>query len=110
MLTKKSKAVSVPTPEISVTAEVTKPRARAKSSTPQIKTEKPVKAVAAARHTRVSSRKPVKSVEPMSQSITTADVATRAYHIWLERGCPAGTELENWSRAEHELRSIAVGQ
>lgn len=110
MQTKKSKDVSVSTPEISMTAEVTKPRARTKSSTPQIKTEKPVKAVTTVRHARVSSRRPVKPVEPTSQSITSADVATRAYHIWLERGCPSETELENWARAEQELRSMAVAQ
>ena len=111
MLTKKSKVVSVSTPEISVSPEVTKPRARAKTSTSQITVpaEKPLKAAATVRHTRVSSRKPMKAAEPMSQSFGISDVASRAYHIWLERGCPEGTELENWARAEQELRALAVG-
>ena len=113
MQTKKSKAVSVSTPEISVSSEVTKPRARTKSVTPQIKpvsVEKPLKAAATVRHTRVSSRKPVKSSESIGQAFTNSDVSSRAYHIWLERGCPEGTELENWARAEQEIRAFAAGQ
>jgi hypothetical protein len=30
-------------------------------------------------------------------------VRLRAYHIWLEEGCPAGRDKENWQRAEAEL-------
>jgi hypothetical protein len=30
-------------------------------------------------------------------------IRLRAYHIWLEEGCPAGREKENWQRAESEL-------
>ena len=114
MVTKKSKPASVSTQETSVSLEVTKPRARTKSSTSpadSVSVEKPVKGLATVRHTRVSSRKPVKSsVEPTGQSITSADVAFRAYHIWLERGCAEGTEFENWTLAEQELRALAAGQ
>ena len=31
-------------------------------------------------------------------------IATRAYEIWLESGCPEGCEQEHWYRAERELR------
>ena len=114
MLTKKSKAVSVSASEASVSPEVTKPRARAKSTTPKTKAavvETVAKPATIVRHTRVSARKPVKAVEPAVQFapvITDAEIATRAYHIWLENGCPAGTEVENWTRAEGELRMAAT--
>ena len=119
MLPKKAKAVSVPTPEISVSQEGTKPRARAKTLTTKTKTtpaiaEKPVKKTIV-RHASVSSRKAAKSVEPvlasaatLSPAFTDADVAARAYHIWLESGCPEGTEHQNWIRAEQELRAKAA--
>jgi len=34
---------------------------------------------------------------------TTAEIALRAYHIYLERGGAPGNELEDWTRAEREL-------
>jgi hypothetical protein len=33
-----------------------------------------------------------------------ADIARRAYLIYLEEGCPQGRHLEHWTRAEAELR------
>ena len=112
MLTKKSKSASVSTPEISVSPEVTKPRARTKSSTSidLLSGEKPVKGLSTVRHTRVSSRKAAKSAEPMAQAFSSTDVASRAYHIWLDRGCPEGTELENWILAEQELGAMTASQ
>lgn len=32
-----------------------------------------------------------------------AEIALRAYHIYLERGGVPGNELEDWTRAEREL-------
>jgi hypothetical protein len=32
-------------------------------------------------------------------------IATRAYELWLERGCPIGSPDEDWFRAEQELRA-----
>lgn len=29
----------------------------------------------------------------------------RAYHIWIEEGCPEGRHHEHWLRAEHEVAS-----
>ena len=118
MLIKKTKSVSVSTSDAGVSPEVTKPRARAKSSTNKLSVAEPaVMPALKVRHASVSSRKLVKAAEPVAPSmsnispiVTTADVATRAYHIWMETGCPQGNELENWTRAEHELRSMAVGQ
>lgn len=32
-------------------------------------------------------------------------VAMRAYEKWFQRGCPAGTEQQDWHEAESELRA-----
>jgi len=32
-------------------------------------------------------------------------VKARAYELWLERGCPMGSDQEDWYRAEAELRN-----
>ena len=34
---------------------------------------------------------------------TQHEIALRAYHIYLERGCAAGNELEDWIEAERQL-------
>ena len=34
-----------------------------------------------------------------------ADVASRAYELWLESGCKHGNDQEHWFRAEQELRA-----
>jgi len=36
-----------------------------------------------------------------------ADIATRAYLRWLERGRPEGSPQEDWYRAEAELKELA---
>ena len=36
-----------------------------------------------------------------------AEVAVRAYYLWLERGRPAGTHLEDWLAAERQLAATA---
>ncbi len=35
---------------------------------------------------------------------TTEEIALRAYHIYLERGGVPGNALDDWTRAERELR------
>lgn len=30
-------------------------------------------------------------------------IKEKAYHIWLEKGCPENCDLENWCQAELEL-------
>ncbi len=32
-----------------------------------------------------------------------ADIAVAAYYLWQERGCPTGTDQEDWFRAEAKL-------
>lgn len=36
--------------------------------------------------------------------ISEDQIRERAYYIWQQTGCPTGSELENWLRAEAELR------
>ncbi|HEY0710341.1 MAG TPA: DUF2934 domain-containing protein [Polyangia bacterium] len=39
--------------------------------------------------------------------VGTADVAQRAYHIYLEEGRPEGRHLEHWLKAESEIAGSA---
>jgi uncharacterized membrane protein len=36
-----------------------------------------------------------------------AAIAARAHEIWLERGCPIGSDQEDWFQAERELNAQA---
>ena len=36
-----------------------------------------------------------------------AEIAVRAYQLWLEQGRPPGSADRNWLEAEHELRVAA---
>ena len=38
---------------------------------------------------------------PAPEEIT---IATRAYELWQERGCPIGSPETDWLRAEEELK------
>jgi len=43
-------------------------------------------------------------------TITEEEIAGRAYELWMERGCPEGTEVQDWFQAENELkRRVAQG-
>jgi len=47
--------------------------------------------------------KPVKA--PGRQDPTPEEIGLRAYEIYVSEGCQEGSDLENWLRAEKELRS-----
>lgn len=47
---------------------------------------------------------PLPPAAPARKAITQADIARRAYEIW--QSGKGGTELENWTRAERELRGL----
>jgi hypothetical protein len=34
-------------------------------------------------------------------------VEAMAYQLWVQRGCPIGTDQEDWYRAEAELRNAS---
>jgi hypothetical protein len=35
---------------------------------------------------------------------TEDEIAERAHQIWLERGCPSGSAVQDWQEAERQLR------
>jgi hypothetical protein len=39
-----------------------------------------------------------------SAPVTDADVARRAYDLYLARGCESGHDVEDWLQAERDLR------
>ena len=41
-------------------------------------------------------------------SPTESEIATVAYQLWLERGCPIGSDQEDWFRAEAMLKTALV--
>jgi len=41
-------------------------------------------------------------------SPTESEIATVAYQLWLERGCPIGSDEEDWFRAEAMLKNALV--
>jgi hypothetical protein len=40
-----------------------------------------------------------------SASVTAAEIASRAYDLYLARGCEHGHDVEDWLRAERELNA-----
>ena len=47
--------------------------------------------------------KPIKARAPHEPS--PEEIQTRAFEIYVSEGCKEGSDLENWLRAEKELRS-----
>ncbi|MGA2194781.1 MAG: DUF2934 domain-containing protein [Bryobacteraceae bacterium] len=43
-------------------------------------------------------------------SPTESEIATVAYQLWLDSGCPVGSDQEDWSRAEAILKNALVGK
>lgn len=43
-------------------------------------------------------------VHPNPTEVDDSEIAARAYQCWQERGCPLGSDQEDWFRAEAELR------
>lgn len=40
-----------------------------------------------------------------SGGVDESSIAARAYQLWQARGCPSGSDQEDWFAAERELRS-----
>jgi len=38
------------------------------------------------------------------------EIAERAYHLWLQRGCRDGSDQQNWLDAERELHDAAMSR
>jgi hypothetical protein len=52
---------------------------------------------------KTASGPTVKKAGKMKAKPTQDDIALRAYHIYLERGCTPGDPMQDWLRAEQEL-------
>ncbi len=49
--------------------------------------------------------KSINSTEPQSAG-SYGEIASRAYEIWRERGCPDGSAEEDWRQAEQDIESL----
>jgi hypothetical protein len=49
--------------------------------------------------------KPATTVSP-----TESEIATVAYQLWLDNGCPVGSHKEDWFRAEAMLKNAPVAK
>jgi len=58
--------------------------------------------------TRVSASPKQKKSSSNGSKPTRDDIALRAYHIYLERGCTPGDPLDDWVRAERELTETSI--
>ena len=43
-------------------------------------------------------------------SPTESEIATLAYHLWQDNGCPVGSDKEDWFRAEAMLKNALVAK
>jgi len=41
---------------------------------------------------------------------TASEISTLAYQLWLDNGCPVGTDQEDWLRAEAMLKNALVAK
>ena len=57
--------------------------------------------------TKTTPSLPAKKTRAAKSQPTREEIALRAYHIYLERGCTPGNELQDWVRAEKELRELS---
>jgi hypothetical protein len=58
--------------------------------------------------TKSGTSQPTDSTEWIASDIVAGSaIAALAYQIWLERGCPIGSDQEDWFRAEEDLRKLA---
>ena len=53
-------------------------------------------------------RRPAARVQEVGPSLTSGDVALRAYELFLQRGCEHGHDWEDWLTAERELTALAT--
>jgi hypothetical protein len=80
------------------------------------KNEKPSPAASPVARTEMPAPKPaaavLKSTAPVKAKAITMpsddDIRIRAYEIFVSEGCQEGQDLQNWLRAERELRQDAA--
>jgi len=84
------------------TAKKRSPAAKTAAKTAPKSAAKPKKQ--ASRATKSSrERKEADASSPLPE-ITEAEIATCAYFLYVNEGCPAGRELDHWLEAEARLR------
>ena len=54
----------------------------------------------------MNARKPPQPLARPAKS----EIATIAYQLWLDNGCPVGSDQEDWFRAEAMLNSALVAK
>jgi hypothetical protein len=52
-------------------------------------------------HKGITSEANIRTSRPVMPEETV--IAARAYELWQERGCPIGSDQEDWFQAEQEL-------
>ena len=57
---------------------------------------------------RSTVSEPVKSAATIGP--TESEIATLAYQLWQDNGCPLGSDKEDWFRAEAMLKNALVGK
>jgi hypothetical protein len=52
------------------------------------------------------TNQPNEYTEPnITETVSKDAIAALAYQLWQERGCPIGSDQEDWFQAEQELRN-----
>jgi len=51
-----------------------------------------------------------RSGSPELKTIDPKQIETLAYQLWVQRGSPAGSDQEDWFRAEEQLRKASTVQ
>jgi len=62
----------------------------------------------AGRALKIDPKKATEPADVQPGGIEESAIAVRAYEIWQERGCPIGSDQEDWFRAEQELKYLAA--
>ena len=57
---------------------------------------------------RSTVSEPVKSAATIGP--TESEIATLAYQLWQDKGCPVGSDKEDWFRAEAMLKNALVAK
>jgi hypothetical protein len=58
---------------------------------------------------RTVASEPDNPIHPAAaETLSESEIAVRAYELWQERGCPIGSDQEDWFQAEKELKRRTV--
>jgi hypothetical protein len=49
------------------------------------------------------------NLNPVSSQVSREEIALRAFELWKERGCPAGSPEIDWNEAEQDLLARSRG-